>query len=396
MTTAEADRPIELERVLRGIQNETLEEVRAREADAFDRLAAPFADQLVLFGAGPLGKGTLAGLRQTGIQPLAFADNNSQLWGKQINGLKVLSPEDAVGQYGGSACFVVTIYNGSPVRKQLADLGCRCVTPVPPLFWKYSQVFTPNRGIDVPHRLREHIEKIRDCHRILQDDISRRELLEQVKWRYWLDYAALSSPFSPKHTYFPFELLSPLASDAFVDCGSFDGDTIRSFSTHWEGKFRHAYAFEPDPVNRDALALSIGEMGLNDRVSIMPYAVGSESGAASFNCTSSAGSHLATGGQESTVECRRLDDIEWPIAPTYIKMDIESAEPEALAGARNVLTRHKPVLAVCTYHRSSHLWEIPNLIHSINPEYQIFLRRYAEECWEGVCYAIPPSRLRVA
>jgi hypothetical protein len=75
-------------------------------------------------------------------------------------------------------------------------------------------------------------------------------------------------------------------------------------------------------------------------------------------------------------------------------MDIESAEPEALDGARELLRRHRPVLAVCTYHRSEHLWQIPNLIRSMVPEYHLFLRRYAEDCWEGVCYAIPKHRLR--
>jgi hypothetical protein len=28
-----------------------------------------------------------------------------------------------------------------------------------------------------------------------------------------------------------------------------------------------------------------------------------------------------------------------------------------------------------------------------NPDYRIFLRRYAEECWETVYYAIPPERV---
>jgi hypothetical protein len=91
-----------------------------------------------------------------------------------------------------------------------------------------------------------------------------------------------------------------------------------------------------------------------------------------------------------------LDDLEWPLAPTYIKMDIESAEPEALRGAQRLLRRHHPILAICTNHRSEHLWQIPNLIHSISSEYHIFLRRYAEECWKGVCYAVPSNRLKKA
>jgi hypothetical protein len=106
---------------------------------------------------------------------------------------------------------------------------------------------------------------------------------------------------------------------------------------------------------------------------------------------------VVDGGERSiSVECRRLDDISWPLTPTYVKMDIEGAEPQALVGATGLLRRHHPILAVCTYHRSEHLWQIPNLIRSIAPEYNLFLRRYAEECWEGVCYAIPNHRLKRA
>jgi FkbM family methyltransferase len=196
------------------------------------------------------------------------------------------------------------------------------------------------------------------------------------------------------------DLLSPVPDEVFVDCGSFDGDSIRSFHGHWGGAFRHAFAFEPDPANRGALDSTVKAMGVGDRVTVMPYAVGNVNGHVSFACNSSASSHVtaenAKSDAGSAIECRRLDDVEWPLTPTYIKIDIESAEPEALAGAGELLRRHQPVLAVCTYHRSEHLWGIPNLIRSIAPEYHLFLRRYAEECWEGVCYAIPSRRLKRA
>jgi hypothetical protein len=51
------------------------------------------------------------------------------------------------------------------------------------------------------------------------------------------------------------------------------------------------------------------------------------------------------------------------------------------------------VLAICAYHASDHLWQIPLLIHALNPSYKIFLRRYAEGAWELVYYAVPPDRV---
>jgi FkbM family methyltransferase len=289
---------------------------------------------------------------------------------------------------------VVTIYQGSSVRRQLESLRCRRVAPFAPLLWKYADVFIPQSGIELPHRIAKQPGAIRTCQAALADNISRRELREQLRWRYWLDYSALSPGLDGRDTYFPTDLLSPSDAEVFVDCGAFDGDSIKSFNEHWYGKFRHAFAFEPDPANRTALASNVQSMALASRVTIMPYAVANTNGPISFVNTSSASSHVTPGENSATIDCRRLDDIEWPLPPSYIKMDIESAEPDALAGGAKLLQEHHPILAVCTYHRSEHLWQIPNLIHSIAPEYKLFLRRYAEECWEGVCYAIPDHRLK--
>ena len=75
-------------------------------------------------------------------------------------------------------------------------------------------------------------------------------------------------------------------------------------------------------------------------------------------------------------------------------MDIEGAELEALWGARKLLKQHSPVLAICAYHTSDHLWQIPLLIHAINPTYKLFFRRYAEGAFELVWYAVPPERVK--
>ncbi len=384
----------QLENILRRIEAEPASTVQARERGLFDDLAGPLGNKLVLFGAGPLGRGILDGLRKAGIEPLAFADNNRNLWGQEVMGLPVLSPTAAAAQHGKTACFVVTIYQGSSARQQLESLGCERVLANAPLLWKYADIFIPQCGLELPHKFREQCASIRRCYSILADEDSRQLLREQLLWRYWLDFAALSPPLDANDTYFPMDLLSPTADEVFADCGSFDGDSIRSFHRHWSGQFQRAFAFEPDPVNRGALGSNMEALGISNRVTVMPYAVGNINGQVSFACNSSASSHVTSAG--AAIECRRLDDIEWTVAPTYIKMDIESAEPEALAGGSQLLRRHQPVLAVCTYHRSEHLWDIPNLIHSIAPEYQIFLRRYAEECWEGVCYAIPKNRLKRA
>jgi hypothetical protein len=76
-------------------------------------------------------------------------------------------------------------------------------------------------------------------------------------------------------------------------------------------------------------------------------------------------------------------------------MDIEGAEPDALLGTRKTIQKNMPVMAICLYHAQEHLWQIPLLIQSISNDYKFFLRRYSDECWETVCYAVPRNRLKI-
>jgi len=76
------------------------------------------------------------------------------------------------------------------------------------------------------------------------------------------------------------------------------------------------------------------------------------------------------------------------LLPTYIKMDIEGAELDALIGAEEIIKRCKPKLAVCVYHNPEHFWQIPFYIKRLAPEYRIYLRHHSLDITETVCYAV--------
>lgn len=386
----------ELETILHKMAAEPREACIAREQSTFDQLAGGVRP-IVLFGAGALGRMVLAGLRRLGVRPKGLADNNPKLWGVEVDGLRVFSAAEAARRFGQDCCFVVTIYNGSKTRQQLRDLGCRYVAPFAALFWKYAGVFTPGNGIDLPHNLPPRSDELRAVYGMLADEHSRREMCAQLRWRYWLDDSGMPAPLAARDIYFPRELITQFDGEVFVDCGAFDGDTCRSFLEHADRRFEHIFPFEPDPGNRNLLEQSTMAMGaaISGKITALPFAVGDRDGPAQFSADGTAGSH-STAGAGICVECRKLDNIAWTHLPTYIKLDIEGAEPDALRGASELLRKHMPVLAVCLYHRSEHLWQVPRYIHETAPGYELFIRRYAEDCWELVCYAVPKHRLAAA
>jgi FkbM family methyltransferase len=353
------------------------------------------SNQLVLFGAGQFGRIILGHLGNLGQRPVCFSDNNPARWNTTVEGIEVLSPADAVSRYGASATFVVSIYNGSAARQQLREAGVRHVVSAMVLPWKYPEEFIPELGFDRPESLLDQEAEIRQCFKVLSDERSRQELCDQIQWRFWMSPEFLPLRERVEELYFPEGLWVPDPEEVMVDCGAFDGDTIRSILAR-DLSFRHLYALEPDPGNRAALCAFLKQQSpeFQKRVTVWPYGVSDENGTVGFAAVQDVTSSIVSSDEGISVECRKLDDLDWSPRPTYIKMDIEGAEPQALGGAAGLLRSDAPVLAVCLYHRSEHFWQIVNQIHASQPDYSIFVRRYAEDGWESVCYAVPRNRLK--
>jgi FkbM family methyltransferase len=220
------------------------------------------------------------------------------------------------------------------------------------------------------------------------DDASRSEYVTQIAWSS-LDTTEVG-PWTPAaQTYFPEGVVRLSDHEVFVDCGAFDGDTLREFIRRKGDSFEGFIAFEADPTNFQSLEESIARLPAGTRERVVARRVAVHSGRATlrFSSADGAGSAVADGG-DIEVEADSLDSLLSGIDPTFIKMDIEGAEPNALRGASNTLRSKAPTLAICLYHARQHLWELPRAIREANPDYRLFLRRHSDECWETVAYGL--------
>ena len=383
---------VELDRLLR----EPLSSVRDRENSAFDKLLADCESRLVLFGAGNLGRKVLRCIRRTGVEPLAFADNSQSKWGSNVDGVPVLSPKEAAARHGASALFLITIWSLGhsypESRAMLERLGCTQVESTASLRWKFADQLLPDFCQDLPHKLYEQAAEVRQAASLWADDASLREYLNHVRWRALGDQNALGLPVS-EESYFLDSLYRITNHEVFVDCGAYTGDTAEQVIRR-NPAFSRIVAIEADPQNFDRLTKWIGTLDtpVASRISALNVAVGAKRGKLRFQADGGEGAKLAADGNV-VVDCVPIDDLATEAAPTFIKMDIEGAELEALEGARRSIRTHRPILSICMYHKQDDLWRIPLFIHALVKGYRLFLHPHDVDGWQLVCYAVPASRL---
>ncbi|MDP6407007.1 MAG: FkbM family methyltransferase [Alphaproteobacteria bacterium] len=79
-----------------------------------------------------------------------------------------------------------------------------------------------------------------------------------------------------------------------------------------------------------------------------------------------------------------------------IKLDLEGADANAIAGAANSIRRMRPQLAVSIYHFVPDFWQIPKALIELCPDYDFHLEVYSYERWETIFYAIPRERRAIS
>ncbi|MCM2268263.1 MAG: FkbM family methyltransferase [Elusimicrobiales bacterium] len=190
---------------------------------------------------------------------------------------------------------------------------------------------------------------------------------------------------SRKEQYFPRGIIELSDREVFVDGGAYTGDTLLTFMRLTGGHCARACAFEPDPATAEKLKATVAKRGLRN-VSAYNKGLWSAPAALPFSVWHGTSASAVSGAGEVCVEAETVDRLA-PDA-TFIKLDVEGAELEALKGAAETIKRNRPKLAVCVYHKPGDLFEIPLFIRSLVPEYRLYLRQHQPVACETVLYAV--------
>ena len=185
--------------------------------------------------------------------------------------------------------------------------------------------------------------------------------------------------------YFPRGIIGLSDREVFVDGGAYSGDTLLAFIRKTNGKYTRCDAFEPEPANAGRLLALAGRQGFRD-VRVIGKGLWSKADVLRFTASEGPSISAISETGNTSVEVEAIDNVS-PDA-TFIKLDVEGAELEALKGAAGTIRRNRPKLAVCMYHKPGDLFEIPLFIKSLAPEYRFYLRQHQPVSCELVLYAV--------
>lgn len=209
---------------------------------------------------------------------------------------------------------------------------------------------------------------------------------EQIFWQPYYPYSHLLN--IGDELYFGPDFLKPVSNEIYVDAGCYDGDTILKFIEFCDGNYKKIYGLEPDPANLKKTLECVKENKLHD-VEITPKGAWSEECDLTFANNSNMDSKICKTEEGIKIATTTIDNIVGDDAVTFIKMDIEGAELEALKGAKNTIIKNKPRLAISIYHNPIDILEIPTYINTIAPHYIYFIRHHTSIDKDTILYALP-------
>lgn len=340
---------------------------------------------LWIFGAGRFAQDVYATLQAARFTIRGFIETQPQR--SEFIGLPVQSWAQVAPTAEDQ--LVIAIHNRTAPLDQLATLArthgfARIAYP-----WDIHHRFAAELGwrywLSGPEPLLAGLEQLKALHARLADDESRRCLYRIVAFRLGLDVTYASFRHELTQCFSPLTLTAlPQRPLSYVDGGAYDGDSLLQLSAcHPVGQ---AYLFEPDPENYRRLTDRLHAspfpvhclpLGLMNAYQVLSFAGGQGEGG---NLSGSGDIHVA---------CAALDDLLPNTPIDFIKLDVEGAEIPAIHGARRLLKRHRPTLAISLYHRPNDLWAIPEALDELCPGYRLFIRQHYFNSFDSVLYAIP-------
>lgn len=354
----------------------TVEMIRNQvDLEAFREMVESQGKQLIIFGAGDCGHKVYDMLHRVGIEVFCFCDNRRKADKDMATGVRIVEAEslDSTDENIVVLVSVVEDEDRDSICGQLRAKG-----------FGGEQILVMREYYDrlTVEWLEYNLENYKNAYRLLEDDFSRKVYLARMRKMFLM--RSMADVVRPHEESYFDEKVEFTNREVFIDCGGFDGDTSLQFIERCGGNYDRIVIFEPELCKKEAIERNLGE----NSYELHMCGVWSKNTTLQFEAKGTDGSHVAEGEGNCQVQVAALDEVVYDYAPTFIKMDIEGAEQEALKGCRKIIRDYRPKLAICLYHKPDDLFRIPLMVKEMNPEYRIYVRQYSDTKYETVMYAL--------
>ena len=332
--------------------------------------------KVILYGAGIDGIKVLAELENYQVEVIAFFDMRADLL-KKIKDIPVFKPDYNIVTENEKA-HIPVILTVKPFKKvndeiikTLIEHGYKNIIKATDMFDFYS--FT-KKDISEFDRINSSII---ECAQLLEDEESYKIYKGFIASHAMRQYDTFSTP-TQNTKYFDSDFGENKGFQRYIDCGAFNGDTLRDLN-QLKGKVEKVALFESDMSTFKELLKMIGNDSqiYAEGMSLYPCGVWSDTVKLRANNGMELNSHISDDGDD-IIQCVAIDQVLKGFNPTFVKIDVEGAEYQALTGARNTITENKPDMVISLYHDLRDIWELPLFIKSWDLGYKFYIRVYGK------------------
>lgn len=327
---------------------------------------------VVIYGMGNGADKVIDEFNRLGVPIMGVTASDDFVRGQIFRGYKV----KRLSEFDGD--FIVALGFATCIPEVMDRIYSLCakykmIVPCVPVFG--NEIF--NREF-----IEKNADKINDAYRLFEDD-SKRIFAGCVNFMFGGELETLKEITTEKEEVF-LNVLKLNSNESYLDLGAYRGDTVEEFLHYCGGEYESITALEPDRRTFKKLCDYLENVPESTAVQ---KAIFSECKTLFFSSKAGRQSTLSQKGEK--IETTTVDELCKDKKVTYIKMDVEGAETEALEGAKTTLKEQKPKLNIALYHRSSDIFELPLKIAELNPEYKFYLHRHPYiPCWDMNLYCI--------
>lgn len=356
--------------------------------------------ETVVFCGGEYCLRFLNRLDDEDLRHISFiVDNDADKQGTTIYGIPVRRPEALKELRPQNTLVVIAVENSIPeIYEQIRHMGAYHIMS--------ARILLNDILSQVAVELLQNKDKTEQVTDLLYDDKSKWIYNEAIKRRCLYgecDFRDLIVRGDAEYRV-PFVHAKECPKDEIIiDCGAYNGDTLKKFAETYGLRLKKIYAFECMEESIADLALAMAHVRNKKyypEMALMPYALSDHDCVMKFAMTNRpSGSFLVDNRDFATsalyesdyvdVNVTTLDKVIPPDEKiTLIKMDIEGSEYAALHGAERIIKTWKPRLAVSLYHCGEDYYRIPLLLKAWVPEYRFAVRHHNKNhcdtdlyCW---------------